>query len=154
MARRPRPDPKHATLREQGLLHSQPDTVTDRLFLEYDFFDAHDLLQVRYELVRCVLVDGRSVTSAATAFGVSRPTFYQAQSAFLTGGLAGLLPHKRGPRGRHKLNDEVLAFLEALLAEDDSLATARLAQQVFERFAVKVHPRSIERALRQEKKPR
>jgi hypothetical protein len=46
-------------LRQAGLLHLDPDRVRDRLFLEHpDFFDSHDLLQVRYELLRAHLAGG------------------------------------------------------------------------------------------------
>jgi transposase len=147
-----RSDAKSTALREQGVLYPQPERITDRLFLEHPFFDARDLLQVRYELLRRVRVDSISVTEAASAFGLSRPTFYQLQSAFRADGLAGLLPHKRGPRGGHKLTEEVVAFLEHLLADDKALPPSTLAQQLFDRFALNVHPRSIERALWREKK--
>ena len=78
--------------------------------------------------------------------------FNQLQSAFHADGLAGLLPHKRGPRGGHKLTEEVIVFLEQLLAADDALHPALLAQRLFDQFGVQVHPRSIERALRRGKK--
>ena len=147
-------DSKATALREQGLLYPQPKRITDPLFLEHPFFDPRDLLQVRYELLRRIRVESVSVSAAAHAFGVSRPTVYQLQAAFCADGLAGLLPHKRGPRGGHKLTAEVIAFLERLLAEDNALPPSVLAQQVGEHFALKVHPRSIERALRREKKQR
>ena len=55
---------------------------------------------------RCRGPAGRRTTEA---FGCSRPTFYQAQTAFKTQGLPGLVPRKRGPRGAHKLDDAVMA---------------------------------------------
>ena len=62
-------------------------------------------------------------------------------------GLAGLVPSKPGPRGAHKLTDEVLDHLEELRAADSGLGAAALAAAVRERFGVTVHRRSIERAL-------
>ena len=53
------------------------------------FFDARDLIQVKYEMLRHVSVDGASKADAAALFGMSRPTFYQAEAAFARDGLAG-----------------------------------------------------------------
>jgi hypothetical protein len=61
--------------------------------------------------------------------------------------LPGLVPAKPGPRRGHKLTDEVLAHAEALLAADASLRPADLVEPLQDRFGVRVHPRSVERAL-------
>ena len=135
---------KVETLRADGALHPHPDAVIDPLFLEHEFFDPRDLVQVRYEMLRRVETDGQSVSETALRFGVSRPTLYHARTAFTHEGLVGLLPRKRGPRGAHKLTETVIAFLRS---QDPSLRSAELAQLVWERFGVHVHPRSVERAL-------
>ena len=152
MTKRQRPDPKVAALVEQGVLNPRAENVSDALFLERDFFDARDLVQVKYEMVRRVDADGQSVTKAAAAFGFSRPSFYKARAALQADGLAGLVPRKRGPRGAHKLNEEVMLFLVQARSEDRSLDAPALARQVKSRFGVSVHPRSIERALRRRQK--
>jgi transposase len=140
-------------LRQRGTLNPRAARVTDELFHRTPFLDARDLLQVKYEMVRRVEMDGRPVARAADAFGFSRPSFYAAQAAFGREGLAGLLPRKRGPRGGHKVSAEVLAFIAAQRAADRSLGAAQLVPLIRERFGLAVHRRSIERALgRQEKK--
>jgi len=101
MARRPRPDPKLDALREGGTLNPRPAGVVDEAFRASDFFDARDLVQVKYEMLRRVRVERAPVTRAAEAFGVSRPTFYQAQATFGQAGLGGLVPRKRGRRSAH-----------------------------------------------------
>ena len=154
MARR-RPDPKAQSLRQQGCLHPHPEQVTDELFAASEFFDPRDLLQVKYEMLRRVLVDGHSVSQSAAGFGLSRPSYYQAQKAYESGGLPALLPKKPGPRRAHKLSEEVLEVLRAALATEPALSSQALAQLVEERFGLSVHRRSIERALApQEKKHR
>jgi hypothetical protein len=71
------------------------------------------------------------------------------------GGLAGLLPKRPGPKGAHKLTDEVMAFIDEVLEGDHGLGSEELSRSVSERFGLSVHPRSIERALaRREKKRR
>ena len=150
----PEKDPKLEALREQGTLNPRPREVTDPLFATDHFFDPRDLVQVKYEMLRRVQSEGHSVTGAATAFGFSRPSFYQAQSAFEQGGLAGLVPHKRGPKQAHKLTDEVVVFIVETRQKQPHVRTAELVRLIHERFGTKVHPRSIERSLLRHQKKR
>ena len=147
-------NPKEEALREQNALNPRADQVRDPLFANGEFFDARDLVQAKYEMLRRVSMDGQSVSETASAFGVSRPSFYLALAAFERDGLAGLLPRKRGPRGRHKLTPEVVAFVIEERHDDESVSSAELADRIEARFAVRVHPRSVERALSKEKKKR
>ena len=144
---------KPQSLRANGTLNPHPDKITDPLFKRDGFFDTRDLLQVKYEMLRRVDVDGWSVTRAAQAFGVSRPVFYQARAAFEQDGLRGLIPKKRGPKGAYKLSTEVMNFVQRLRQTTPQLLSAQIASYIHTHFGVEVHPRSIERALdRQEKK--
>lgn len=147
MTRKGKPDPKVAALREARTLNPRPQAVADQQFVDSEFFDARDLVQVKYEMVRRVEVDGVAVAHAAAAFGFSRPSYYEAAQALARGGLPGLVPAKPGPRGAHKLTDEVLDHAEELLAADGSLRAADLVEPLATRFGVRVHPRSIERGL-------
>ena len=148
------PEPrKRQALRQRQTLNPRPEHVRDPLFHEDPFFDPEDLLQVKYEMLRRVHRDTQPITETCAAFGLSRPAFYQAQRTLAHEGLPGLLPKRRGPRTAHKLTEEVLAFVAQQLAEDDTLAWATLAQRIEQRFALSVHPRSIERAWAK-KKPR
>jgi len=146
MARRGPRDVKVEALRESGTLNGRAEAVRDPLFAEESFFDARDLLQVKYEMVRRVDTEGVSVTEAAGAFGFSRVAFYEAQRRFEAEGLAGLLSRPRGPKRAHKLSEEVMEFVDGALAEDGSLRAPALAARVRERFGISVHPRSVERA--------
>lgn len=152
---RPKRDPKADVLREQGCLHPHPEKVDDESFAANEFFDPRDLLQVKYEMLRRVRVDGQPISHIAAGFGLSRPSYYQAQAAYEEGGLPALLPKKPGPRRAHKLSAEVVAALREALAEQPELGSQELVRLVEERFGISVHRRSIERALaRQEKKRR
>jgi transposase len=147
-------DPKSEALRKQGIFNPTPAQVLDELFLGSDFFDPRDLVQVKYEMLRRSREEGWSVTQASSTFGLSRPSFYKARADFDMEGVAGLVPRKRGPRGAHKLTDEVVEYLEQLLAGGEELNSEAMAQRVLERFNLKVHRRSIERALARSKKKR
>lgn len=146
-------DPKIEELRRRGTLNPRPEKVRERLFGTSDFFDPRDLLQVKYEMLRKRLAEGESATRAASLFGFSRPSFYQALEIFEREGLCGLLPHRRGPKEAHKLSGPVVAFILEALRAEESLPTADLVQMVEDEFGIHVHPRSLERALaRHEKK--
>ncbi len=76
-------DEKLAILRQSHTLHPHPEGVRDPLFLSGSpFFDPRDLVQVKYELLRRVHIDGYSVTQATSLFALSRPTFYTAQAGW------------------------------------------------------------------------
>ena len=146
-------DAKASALRLRGCLHPHPQQVADQLFAVSAFFDPRDLLQVKYEMLRRVRVDGYTVSRSAASFGLSRPSFYQAQAAYEAGGLAALVPKKRGPRHPHKLSAQVVAVLQQTLAQQPRIKASDLAELVDQQFGISVHPRSVERALaRQEKK--
>jgi transposase len=147
MARGSPEDPKVTALRETRCLNPHPGQVSDETFLSGDFFDARDAVQVKYEMVRRVRVDGAPVTATAAAFGYSRPSYYQAAAALAEAGLEGLVPARPGPRGGHKLTEQILAWAEQQLAADPALKPAGLPGPIAEAFGVRVHPRSVERAL-------
>lgn len=147
-------DPKLEALREQGSVNPRPQDVHDLAFLQSEFFDPRDLVQVRYEMLRRVQLEGLSVTATTSSFGVSRPTFYNVRAQFEQQGLAGLLPAKRGPHGPHKVTGPVLEFIQRALAEEPGLDPAALAQRVEREKGLRIHPRTIGRALARAKKKR
>jgi transposase len=154
MAKLKKIDQKTLDLKRTGTLNPRPGSVSDPLFTENPFFDAKDLLQVRYEMLRRHSVEGVSIVDVATSFGVSRPTVYQAQTSFQQSGLSGLLPKHRGPKEGHKLSSEVIAYVRSLRAAEPGLTTVACVQAVQEKFGTRIHRRSLERALASKKKPR
>ena len=147
MSREP-DDDKEAALRRHHALNSRPDAVRDEAFRSGDaFFDARDLVQVKYEMLRRAEEEGSTVSEAAAAFGFSRPSFYEAKSAYTAAGLPGLLPKRPGPRRAHKLSEAIVERLAEARAADPSLSSADLAGITEAEFGVRVHPRSVERAL-------
>lgn len=147
MVRRPKQDPKAEALRAARTLNPRPETVSDPAFADSEFLDPRDVVQVKYEMVRRVRVDGEAVSRSAVTFGFSRPSFYEAAAALDAEGLAGLVPRRPGPRRAHKLTDEIVGAARAALEADPSLRTGDLVAMISERFAISVHPRSVERAL-------
>ncbi len=138
---------KQDRLGKAGTLNRTPENVTDPLFATGDFFDARDLLQVRYEMVRLVRLGGATLAQAAARFGVSRPTCFRMVKSFDTGGLQGLIPAPRGPRGPHKITAEMLRFVEDYRARYGRVGARRLVPLIEAEFGVKLHPRGLEKAL-------
>lgn len=145
-------DDKTESLRRHGCLNPDPDRVSDELFDRGEFFDAEDLVQVKYEMLRRVRAEQQTVSHAAKDFGFSRPAFYEAQHHFDQEGLVGLVPKKRGPRAGHKLTPEIVDELEQARHEDPSLGVGDLVELVRTRFKKQVHRRTVERALGRRKK--
>jgi transposase len=139
-------------LKEQGVLNPKAEKVTDEMFEKNEFFDSQDLLQVKYEMLRRVQKDGWTVLKASQKFGFSRPSFYKAQNDFSTKGLPGLIPRQKGPKEAHKLSADVMEYVDQTIAKDNTLKAAKIVSLLEKRFSLKVHPRSIERALARRKK--
>lgn len=145
---------KRSFLREQGTLNPRPTAVQHASFQGNEFFDPEDLVQVKYEMLRQVDVDKQPVSQAAKTFGFSRPSFYQAQTAFQEAGLAGLLPQKRGPRSGYKLTPKLMEFVAQLRLAEPTVSSSQIAERIAQRFNVSIHPRSIDRQLQRQKKLR
>lgn len=134
---------RRQALEASGLTHPSPEAVTAPLFRSAgSFFLAEDKVQVKYEMLRAHLVDGVSVTSAASSHGYSRPAFYLVKTAFDERGMAGLLDDRRGRRGPLKVSAQVEAFIAGA---DPSLSGAELAGLLEAELGVSLHRRTVER---------
>ena len=83
-----RKGPKADALIQEGTFNPSPEKVGDPKFRGSEFFDPRDVVQVKYEMLRRVLIENATVTVAADEYGVSRPTFYQAKATFDASGIA------------------------------------------------------------------
>jgi hypothetical protein len=103
---------RRRALAEAGLLHPAADAVTAEVFATHpEFFAAFDKVQVKYEMLRAHVLEGRTAAASAAEHGYSRASFYLVAAAFERGGMVGLLDERPGRRGPLKLSPEVLAFL-------------------------------------------
>ena len=148
----PKSETKLDRLRSLGALNPRAQAVRAPWFAAGGFFDANDLLQVKYEMLRHARQAGVTKAEAAALFGLSRPTYYQAEAAFERDGLPGLVPRARGPKSAHKLTADVMTLIERHHTEGEPLQARALAALVHSALGVSVHPRSIERAVARKKK--
>jgi transposase len=144
----PDPPPKRQALQASGTFNPRAAQVRHPLFQQSSFFDPEDLLQLKYETLRAVEVEKCPIAKAAREFGLSRPTIYEAQTQFALRGLEGLLPRKRGPKSAHKLTEPIRQYLREQTAAEPEVSAEELARRVRERYAVQVHPRTIQKALK------
>jgi len=154
MSKPKHPGEKYRALKTSGALNPRYQRIKDSLFAEHEFFDPYDLVQVKYEMLRKVQKEGKTVQEACESFGFSRVWFYRIKADYQEKGLLGLIPQKHGPKRSHKLSETVMDFIAEAKSKDRTLDSGALAEMVGKRFAICVHPRSIERALVRRKKKR
>ena len=139
---------RRRALAAAGLLHPSPEAVTATAFAEQpEFFAACDKVQVKYEMLRAHLVTGATVTAAASTHGYSRASFYLVARAFEEAGMVGLLDERPGRRGPVKLSADALAFVDARRRERPDASGAELADELERALGVRLHRRTVERAL-------
>jgi len=140
---------RHEEMRKNGSYNYRADTVTAEIFSNSFFFDAHDLVQVKYEMLRAVTEDRDDVSSTSESFGFSRVSFYQIRKEFLESGIVGILPKKRGPKGSRKITKSDVDFAEKLV---DTHTKAEIVNILKEERGVEVSKRTLERKLADKKK--
>lgn len=141
------PPLKKKALLASGTLNRHPEVVTAELFTR-EFFDPHDHVQVKYEMLRAQRVEGLSVSEVCRQFGLSRERFYQLREAFTQHGFTALVPAKRGRKGPTKLKGEALQFARQQRQIDPALDPGQLAVLIEKRYGVTVHRTTVMRALK------
>ncbi len=132
-------------LENSGTLNPRPNLVKDELFLQNKFFDPHDLLQIKYEMLRHVKIDHWNITKATTTFGLSRPAFYKLENDFKLG-LSGLLPKKRGPQNPSKLASEVVKFIKQK-KQKEQISWPEVQLAIKKQFNLSLHIRTMQKII-------
>lgn len=138
---------KNKFLDKEGLLNKKPDRISHSLFKTHEFFDPFDLLQVRYEMLRSVKVDGCSVAKACRTFGFSREYYYKLGRMFTERGFVGLLGAPSGRRPLIALNQELVNFIIHKKLEEPKLSGDNICKQIKKNYHVKCSTRTVERII-------
>ena len=93
-------DGKEEVLRRHGCLNRNPERVRDHRFVEEEFFDPRDLLQVKYEMVRAVRAEQLPITHAQSASGSHAPPATRRSRRSMRTAFRASFPNARGPAGR------------------------------------------------------
>ena len=136
--------PRHEEMRKNGSYNHRAIAVTAEIFKGSAFFDAHDIIQVKYEMLRAAERGRYDVSSASAAFGFSRVSFYQIKKEYDEGGIAGLVPKKRGPKGSRKMSAGDIEFAMGL---EDTHTKMQIISRLKEERGVEVSKRTLERHL-------
>jgi len=140
---------RHEEMIQNGTFNHRAESVSADIFTRSRFFDAHDLIQVKYEMLRAVDKENCDVSSTSAAFGFSRVSFYQIKKVFDENGIVGLIPKKRGPKGPRMLSDSDIEFAQSL---EDTHTKKQIIERLKEERGVEVSKRTLERGLANKKK--
>ena len=139
---------KKDEMRKNGSFNRRANEVSEGIFKRYQFFDASDIIQVKYEMLRAVEYGDGDVSSTSKSFGFSRVSYYQIKKEFDENGIAGLMPKKRGPKGSRKVNQDDIEFAKTLVYTHTK---AQIVALLKEERGVEISKRTLERQLSDKK---
>ena len=135
-------------LAKESLLNPKPDRIKHPLFQTTDFFDPLDLPQVRYEMLRTVRIENKSITEACRLFGFSREYFYKLDRQFKDGGFLALLNSpKAGRRPIIALKQEIVNFIIRRKLESAKLSGDELRKEIEKNYKTVCSTRTVERIV-------
>jgi transposase len=141
------------SLIENGSFNRNADAVSNPTFRNNPYFDPHDLVQVKYEMLRSVKNDGLNVSDASKQFGFSRTAYYKIEKRFAEAGVEGLCQQKTGPKFPSKITPDIVEFAEKLRNERPGITNDELVREVEAQTGVTMHKRSLQRAQSKKKHP-
>lgn len=133
------------TLKGNGSFNRNADTVNNALFKCSSYFDPHDLVQVKYEMLRAVRLDELSVSEASKQFGFSRTSYYKIEKRFEESGIDGLCLLKTGPKSPAKVTPDILGLAADLKAGHPKITNDEIVREIKSRSGVSIHKRSLQR---------
>lgn len=139
---------KKAYLKKTRTWNRNADKVCYELFKESDFFDPNDAVQVKYEMLRATAVEKKPKVKICREFGLSRVGYYKIERAFSKEGVAGLMEKKRGKKGPGKLTEKLCEYIRELRKQTPGISGAKVAKRIEEEFGIKLHKRTVEKALK------
>ena len=146
---RHRDDPKEAALREARCLNPRPEAVADEAFTAGpEFFDARDLVQVKYEMVRRVRAQGQPVSGGGGGVRVLPAVVLPGGRRRSTPpGWPGWSRPGRARGGRTSSPPRSSPSPASSWTLTRHCAAPSWPSAIEQRFGIRVHPRSVERAL-------
>ncbi len=131
--------------RRYTLLHQDDQAAVLVGSVPIHIFDTDDRAQVSYVMAALDTAGGATKIEIASAFGVHRNTVARVHERLEQGGLAALVRGKRGPKGPHKVTEEI----RELVFGNSQMSSTEVAQLVFQELGVRLTSSRI-RQLRRE----
>ena len=136
---------KKDILIENGTFNRNYEKVTEQRFINDEFYDPHDLIQVKYEMLRTARESERNIEDISEKFGFSRSGFYKIKNSFDKVGISALGLSKTGPQNAHKLTMEHQQFIDSYLNGNPSISSRDMAKILETERGVKISKRTVER---------
>ena len=143
---------KIRTLIENGSFNKSADSVNNSIFRSNPYFDPHDLVQVKYEMLRAVKTDGLNVSDASKQFGFSRTAYYKIEKRFSDAGVDGLCTQKTGPKFPSKITSDVEEYVAQLKEDNPDITNDDIIEKIKSEKGVSIHKRSLQRAQAKKKR--
>lgn len=134
-------------LKSNGTYNINSASVRAENFQHGIFFDPCDLIQVKYEMLRCVERKELSISEATKRYGFSRQTYYSLKAAVEEGGIMALIPQKTGPKNNFKLIEEGQLFIDAYLRKHPEANSHEINAALEESTGIAVHDRTVDRYI-------
>ena len=139
-------------LKASGSYNRHAAAVNSPLFMGNEYFDPHDLVQVKYEMLRAVTNNEMTVTDASKQFGFSRAAYYKIEKNYTASGVGGLFLQKTGPKSPIKATDEIMRFVDELVGKDPDITNDRIIEELQEQKGLSLHKRSLQRERSKKKR--
>lgn len=139
---------KKDILAHLGALNKNPEKVTNSLFIERDFFDPLDNVQIKYEMLRANQVDNQKVSRICKQFNYSREAFYVILRKFKKHGIIGFLESSRQRKNTVMLNQDIVKMIIQTKFNNPNISGSKLAQKINAKFNTDYKKRAIEKAVK------
>lgn len=136
---------KKEVLIANGTYNKNHSKVFNYKFINDPFFDAMDIVQVKYEMIKATRISELSITQIAAEFGFSRAAFYKIKTAYDLNGVAALVPEKSGPQKARKLTDEYQNYIDQYIKRKPKASSSEITQQLKQDMGINISKRTIER---------
>ena len=143
---------KQDILLENGTFNRNHANVTEQRFVDDDFYDPHDLAQVKYEMLKTVRESEETVEEISIRFGFSRAGFYKVKNSFEKEGLSAFVSNKTGPQNAWKLTKEYQRFIDSYLMKNPGAGSGEIASVLKTEKGLEISIRTIDRYRNRKKR--
>lgn len=136
---------KKEVLLNNGTYNKNHSLVRNEKFLVNPFFDAMDIVQVKYEMLKEASSSQRTIEQTAKEFGFSRASFYKIKAAYEENGIFALVPDKSGPQKARKLSTPYQLYIDQYMESKPKASSSEIRNKLKEEKNLDISKRTIER---------
>ena len=136
---------KQEILLGNGTFNKNYGKVTEQHFVNDDFYDPQDLVQVKYEMLRTAKETERNIGEIASKYGFSRAAFYKIKTTYEKEGISAFVPEKSGPKNARKLTKNHQEFIDDHIKQNPNASSASIAALLYKERGLSISKRTVER---------